>query len=114
MKHKFLILAFSVFSLTVPGVFANENMTNGHALEKRVAMQEHKIEKALAKGEISAVEGDVLKSKTQQIKKKVELAKPEGISKEEREDIRKDLKQNKKDYRKSIINNKKDKISHQH
>lgn len=98
MKHTALIIAFSVFAMSA---FAGDR-SSAPNIDKRIAHQEQRIDRGVAKGEISPGEATVLKEKTAAIKAETVLAKKDGhVSKGERMQIHHDLNGNGKHIKKT-------------
>lgn len=76
-----------------PGGSGNHReMGRGQGIEKRVERQKQRIEHQVEKGNLSPEKAAELKQNVEAVAQKKEAAMQDGISKEERESLRSDLK----------------------
>jgi hypothetical protein len=76
-----------------PGGSGNHReMGRGQGIEKRVERQKQRIDHQVEKGNLSAEQGAQLKQNVEAVAQKKEELKADGLSKEERETLRSDLK----------------------
>lgn len=105
MKSLLCTVALALTMITVSQ--ADEPKTGeGKALDKRVEMQHKKIDRMQEKGKISEEEAAALNQKVDGVAAKVEEAKKDGVTQEERKEIREELKATRQEIRKARKNKK--------
>lgn len=85
---------------------SGEHKGEGKGLEKRVENQHKRIDHMKEKGKISEQEAAALNQKVDSTAAKIEDAKKDGITKDERKAIREDLKATRQEMRKARKNKK--------